>query len=667
MIQRERQQAQELMQKFRTDSIVIYYRDTDALREEIENTMIQLMQSVQERQQYAQRLENRILMEDKRVMDRIWHHITLLEDHETMKDLEQAELAHQTVNRTTERIFIFVAVSMLILMIFSWLFVNDVNKSKYYRNQLIEERIKAEHLVEVKQRFMANISHEIRTPLNSIIGFSERLQKVKLGKEPDTYVRAINKSSGHLLDIVNDILDFSKIEAGKIKLRLKPFDIRLLVEEVHNTLSVIAEQKNIDFTLESGELQKPLLIGDPLRIKQILLNIAGNALKFTSEGWVKIQINDNLSTENPSLNVIRVRVSDSGPGISPEEKDRIFEEFSQADSRITRKYGGTGLGLSISKKLVEMMDGSIELYSQKGKGATFTIFLPLMVTDEIVSESKPGLTKTLDEPDMKVLVVDDDRLNRMLIRSIFDKYKGVIIAEADNAKSAIKMLSKNSYDLIISDVQMPDMSGIEMIQLLRNNNESSNSKIPAIACTADITTETMTELLNVGFMDCILKPFDESTLINKVLKFYDGQRDGTEASLPVTVIMEDRNENLAFIENELPFDLKKLKEFTGNDQQTIIPILEAFIEDTELNLSIIKKSIKKGDIDELSGVAHKMSNMFEMLGSDEAAMELKKLSRSKESGLTCEEIKLGFARIKPLAKKLIDGLSDYLKGIKEPA
>jgi signal transduction histidine kinase/DNA-binding NarL/FixJ family response regulator len=652
--------AQELIQQIRTDTIVTVYRDTEALIGEIETSLLSLMQSIRNRQQHVQQMENRILMQDKKVMDKILSYITELEMYETQKAMKEAEMAHDTVNRTTTRIFFMVVLSMIVLLVFSWLFVSDVNKSKYYRKQLMNERNRAENLVQVKQRFMANISHEIRTPLNSIIGFSERAKKIKLEREPKTYVNVINQSSLHLLNIVNDILDFSKIEAGKIRLENKPSDLKEIIHEVYNTLSVIAADKNLRFALNISELKNPFVVCDPLRVKQILLNIAGNAIKFTIEGDVKLTVTDSISEDNPGINKVKFSISDTGPGILPAEQDLIFDEFAQADNKATRRHGGTGLGLSISKKLAELMDGSIELYSQPGKGSIFTVFLPLPVSDfsQVVDEDR--IQEFESNIKAKILVVDDDRLNRLLLKSILAQFKGITIHEAEDAASAIKLLEQKKYDLIITDIQMPEMSGIEMTRYLRADNNNLNQNIPVLACTADITPETLNEIKDARLEDYILKPYDENLLLDKIsklaLKNTGKRKMAASAQKPLITnkmgTFDDNNK----IENL--YDLDALKVFTGNDLLSLITILETFIEDTEQNILLLKQCYDKKDYVEISKIAHKMTNMFELLKVCDATQNLKLLNKIRIKSMTHEEIGECIRKIESEAILVITNLKD---------
>ncbi len=629
-----------------TDSIITIYRDTDDLRADIENTMASIMDAMTERQRYIQQLETRILTEDKQVMDQIREFVVRLEDYESANALEEAAAAHANVQETTDKIFLVVILSLMVLLVFSWLFVTGVNRSRYYRRQLIAEKARAEELVEIKQRFMANISHEIRTPLSSIIGFSRQLKKALISsKKEEEFVDAINQSSRHLLGIVNDILDFSKIEAGKIRLESIPVDIKTIINEVYDTLVILAREKNLVFLKDMGELKQPLVLGDPLRLRQIILNIASNAIKFTPSGSVIIKVSDYQPDNDTTKNHIKIKITDTGIGISEEEKEKIFEEFAQSDARVNRQFGGTGLGLSISRKLTEMMGGAIEIESKTGKGSEFTIHLPLEICTEEVLATEISFESDHEELKGRIMLVDDDKLNRLLIRSLLEMLPQISLYEAESAADALEMLWNENYDLIITDIQMPGMSGIEMVQRLRNQKENPNCFTPVLACTADITQETIDSIKAAGIEDIITKPIDEKLLLDKMSSimnsflyqdewkdtqeqdFYrvesnSGFLNKTRAGEP-SVLQDEKTNDQVF------YDLEGIKSFTGNDDASMASILKAFIEETRQNIGKLERAGVSKDAQEVQSIIHKMSNMMGLLNAHAISLCIRKIKGSE--------------------------------------
>lgn len=654
-------QVQQIVQQIRTDSIITVYRDTEDLKHQIESTLANLMQSMMRDQQRLQKMENAILLEDKIVMDRIWDYVTILQNYEQSGEVREAENAHATVNLTTEKIFALVVFLLLVLLIFSGLLINDVNKSRFYKKQLIQQKSRAEQLVQVKQRFMANISHEIRTPLNSIIGFSRQLEKVRLKKETRTFVQAINQSSIHLRDIVNDILDFSRIEAGKVELEVAPIDLKQILEEVYNTLSIIAREKNLEFKLDTSDLHHSHLMGDALRIKQVLLNLAANAIKFTHEGYVHIIASDYVKRDHPQKNHVHIRVADTGIGIPAMHQATIFEEFAQGDNLASRKHGGTGLGLSISKKLVEYMNGTIELFSQENVGSTFSVHLPMIITPagKTLPQARENIVPVRAA---RILLIDDDQFNRLLFRTLFEARENIAFFEADDAITGFKLLDEQPFDLIITDIQMPGLSGVDMIRQLRNNPDALNRNTPVLACTADVTDETLMSIRDSGMEDYLVKPVDEDELISKINQLLAGEprqesfpRD-PDAGLPDGALP-------GVHPGKKPYDLEGLMAFTGNDPKSIVPVIEVFIKDTKVNLSLLDKSLQQNNRREIYRVIHKMDNMFGLLRAESALFHLKKLNQRRDQAMSEQEMHENVRNIITISSHVIHALDADLKAI----
>jgi signal transduction histidine kinase/CheY-like chemotaxis protein len=648
-----------MIQEIRTDSIITVYRDTEQLREEIENSMVTLMQQMLRKEKNLQRRENNILLQDKKVMDQIWEFITILEDYEKDNAIVKASQAHQTVNSTTNKIFGIVVVSLIILMIFSWLFVNDVNRSRFYKKQLMEQKARAEQLVELKQRFMANMSHEIRTPLNSIIGFSDQLQKKNYQANPAPYIHAIYQSSRHLLGIVNDILDFSKIEAEKVELDSSPINISHLANDVYNSLHVIALEKNLEFITDISELNNPVVLGDALRIRQILLNIVGNAIKFTSTGSVKLIVSDFVSSGKPDINHIRFRVADTGIGIPVTDQEHIFEEFAQSDSRPNRSHGGTGLGLSISKKLVDLMGGKIEMFSQPDKGTTFNIYLPLVLCEEQVVEFTQEKEFSFPEDfEARILLVDDDHLNRLLFKSILSNKDNISIKEAENAQIALEMLANEEFDLVITDIQMPGMTGLEMVKILRSDLLNINTNTPILGCTADITNDTSDSILDCGMNDFLLKPIDAQALMEKILSLVHSNTPRLANEINAEIGLQSNGLNASLYNNQHNYyELSTLKSFTGNDSESLATVLNVFFADTRENLQKLENCLNNGNGSlnhiEIYNIVHKMSNMFGLLNASNVLFYLDALNGIKDGKLSNDEIFDNIRNLKASSDDLI--------------
>jgi PAS domain S-box-containing protein len=396
------------------------------------------------------------------------------------------------------------------------LFSTDVTRLKTVEDELTLAKIEAEKASAAKSQFLANMSHEIRTPLNSIIGFSELLSTTNLEPQQQRYLNSIDTSGRVLLDTINDILDLSKIEAGKLDIEIAAFEI----SELENNLKVVfnqrAKQKGIQLLFNRDFDVPEFMKGDVLRIRQILINLVGNAVKFTTSGHVELSISQMEVTHDQHR--IRFMVQDTGIGINKEKQASILEAFSQEDISVTRRFGGTGLGLAISKKLIELMGGDLRIESTPGIGSTF--YFSVVLTRAHASEiellkgrSKPSeaLKSTLSTQAFEVLIVDDSIMNLVLARSIVQTMlPKVKIIEADSGEKAIEYLRKNRVDLVFMDVQMPEMSGYEATQHIRN--QLNLLQLPIVALTAGIILGERERCLAAGMNDYLSKPISTEEL-----------------------------------------------------------------------------------------------------------------------------------------------------------
>lgn len=391
-----------------------------------------------------------------------------------------------------------------------------------YRNEkaLISYSQKAELYALSKSRFLANMSHEIRTPLNSIVGFSEQLTQACLQPQQYEQVSAIRKSSVILLDVVNDILDFSKYETGKVTFEKLPFSPQVAIQDVFDSMKIQADKKRLEFLLDIQHDEDIFVLGDSLRLKQIIMNLLSNAIKFTKDGSVVLKA-ELKNLQDNSL-ILKVTVKDTGLGISEVDQKIIFDEFAQVYYASTKeKQQGTGLGLAICKKIVEFHGGKISLTSEEGKGSVFSFELPYELTGKPVElESKSELSaKQLDKLIGKnVLIADDNVLNILLATTILKKYK-LNYNAANNGQQAFELFTENEYDIILTDIQMPELGGIELTGLIRSAEDKRKRNIPILGITANVMQEDRAKYLESGMNELVLKPFLEKELLEKILKF----------------------------------------------------------------------------------------------------------------------------------------------------
>jgi signal transduction histidine kinase/CHASE3 domain sensor protein/ActR/RegA family two-component response regulator len=371
--------------------------------------------------------------------------------------------------------------------------------------ELTVSRDQAQQATEAKSRFLANMSHEVRTPLNGILGMTSLLLDRPLEAEAREYASSIKMSGEALLALVNDILDFSKIEAGRLELEHVDFDLFSTLQDIAKTFTHVARQKNLSLTLETDPKLPHLVNGDPGRIRQILLNLIGNAIKFTPKGSIHIK----LTCLNPEDVRLRFDVRDTGIGIDAATIKTLFREFSQADVSTTRRYGGTGLGLSICKKLVELMGGEVGVESEVGQGSNFwfTLQLALARAQKLKSESEAIIELATDGRPWRVLVGEDNQVNQIIIAKMLERL-GVRCDVAGNGKEVIEAVQMRPYDLILMDCHMPEMDGYEATSFIRESKSIANNRIPIIAMTANALKGDREKTLAAGMDDYLSKPLD---------------------------------------------------------------------------------------------------------------------------------------------------------------
>lgn len=403
--------------------------------------------------------------------------------------------------------------AFLLITLCVWVLFRDISKRERLEKELIITQKKAEHAAAIKEQFMANMSHEIRTPLNAIIGFNARLNKTKLDAEQKEYAEAVQSSGENLLAIVNDILDFSKIEAGMVRIEKIRFNLPNLLQSLITMFVGQAKEKQVNLELKISQNVPQFILGDPTRLTQILINLIGNALKFTNQGSVCVEV-DLISIHDKNVTII-FKVIDTGIGIPTEKMPEIFERFTQAKSDTSRIFGGTGLGLSIAKKLVELQSGTIQVESIQGKGSEFSFNIPYIITegeDNDLKKNNDNEKKIEITGNLKILVVEDNILNQKLA-SFMLKDWNIDFDICDNGKLAVEKLKSKKYNLILMDIQMPEMNGYEATEYIRNQLKLT---IPIIAMTADALPGEKEKCISFGMTDYISKPIKAIDLKNLI-------------------------------------------------------------------------------------------------------------------------------------------------------
>lgn len=472
-----------------------------------------------------------------------------------------------------------------------------------------EELIKAQ---KTKEQFLANMSHEIRTPVNGIAGMVNLLTNTMQSKEQTKYLNAIKHSADNLKVIINDILDYSVIESGNLALEKIGFDIDYQIKSVINSLELQASEKNLKINYFTRDSNKKILLGDPVRLSQILINLINNAIKFTSEGEITVSL--FCETQEDNTTIAKFEIKDTGIGISENKLEHIFDTFKQADESITRKYGGTGLGLAISRQLVELQSGTISVKSKVDVGTTFYFSIPYPLGSDIdlihqPDGAKEGIRKNNQKKfdDLKILLVEDNDINRLYASTILKKWN-CICDEAVNGEIALEMLRKNNYDLILMDVHMPVMDGLEATQIIRQSFDSPKKDIPIIAFTANAIKGEREDYIDIGMNDYISKPFIPDELHSIISKYYFSPKKA-EADFVSPL-----------------FDLTYLNSISDNNQDFIREIITTFIDQTPPLLSEIEEASKNKEWTIVGDLAHKLKPNLTLLGIN----QLKPLIQSLE-------------------------------------
>lgn len=486
----------------------------------------------------------------------------------------------------------------------------------------------AEEAGRAKQVFLANMSHEFRTPLHGVMGLAELLQKGNLSGEQGDYVDMILYSTEHLLMVIDDVLDFTKVESGEINLESIPFDLLKTVQQAVRSFTFKTAEKGLLLRVQEPAVPLPLVQGDPYRLHQILVNLLGNAVKFTPHGTITVTV--ELGEQTDSTLPVTLSITDTGIGISADNLDQLFTIFRQANSSIPRLYGGTGLGLTICKSLVELQGGEIGVHSAPGQGSCFYFTIPYAVSDQLllqdpVAPPSPDLLRG-----RSALVVEDNAINQLLAVSMLGQWE-MEVELAQSGEEALARAYERRYDLILMDIQMPEMDGIEAASRLRQQ-VSLNKHTPIVAVTADAIRINADSCQALGFTDFLLKPYTEAALHQLLVR----------VSSAGQVTASEKN-NLMVASTSPPSEIGLYYDFLslgrlGTDPEFLRKLLEMFIAQVPVQVQALQEAVKQEDWLVMGSEAHKLKTSFGNLNIQPATNYLKRLEEVAEQPTARSEV-----------------------------
>jgi signal transduction histidine kinase/DNA-binding response OmpR family regulator len=589
-------------------------------------------------------LELSLIQYDRFIMGKIAQMLDRLDENERLAISRKNEVAKEAAEDAKRITIIFSIFSSLLLLLIFYTIIKYIRKNNEYKKILKKAKEESDELAEAKVRFLSNMSHELRTPLNSIIGFSDLLTQpgtTLTNEQRHEKLGIIQKSAQLLLKLLNNILDHTKLQANKIEFEKEDFDLILAVEEVFQILEESARVKNNQLLLHVAA-ESLHVKGDSFKLKQILLNLVGNAIKFTDNGTIEIRL--KFEASEPGKYLVHMSVADTGIGIAENRLEHIFNEFEQENVHTSKQYGGTGLGLNITKTLIELQGGSIHVESKKGKGTTFHFSIPFD-HGKVKAVQKQAVQAPVDlssmVKDKKILVVDDEPYNRKLLSSLLQPLDAEVF-EAEDGEEACELARHIPFDLILMDIRMPKMNGVDATKQIK----AINTQVPIVALSAG----TIDEDKNTAFIfDAVLsKPFKNDHLLVVITKLLDKNAGGIDLN---EVLAEDGSDD-----NDKHYDLANLRVMSQGNQEFFDEMIELFIRTSKEGISQMQTYLEEKDFYSMSQIAHRICSPCKHLGANKMYAQLKLIENYKKNAFTYEEMKFVLEKLRNHSKQLIRNL-----------
>ncbi|MBQ0116825.1 MAG: response regulator [Flavobacterium sp.] len=582
----------------------ISQKKMDSILVTSKNLLLKVLKSNEEKRKAYEAEEKKLLKNENVISEKIASIIHTVE--ETIKQSSVAEqlLKQDRLKSTNQKISYFALLTFGFSIFFLILVISDFSKSQTYKKQLERANKTAQSLLKSREQLISTVSHDLKTPISSISGYGEILGKTDLSNKQAYYIQNIVKSAEYLGNLANDLSSLTQIEAGKIKLEKSPFVLNTLLKETAQNVQSIYPNKNLDLRFELDPSLDQVIASDPYRIRQITTNLVGNAYKFTQSGSITI------SSQRLDAHTLAFHVTDTGIGIKKENQDLIFQEFTQADHTIEKRFGGTGLGLTISRKLAEILGGSIALESEYGKGSTFSVRIGY--EDLAGNRSTTEVPTTVDLSHKTALLVDDDQQLLSLIHEVLTK-AGVKAISCQSVEEVLQRIPTSNPDFILTDIQMPVQDGFDLVRAVKGNPATAHITVIALTGNSDATNINYQQ---AGFNGLLSKPFSINTLkeiIGKILEH------------PQQFVAN--NKHFEFKADQ--YNLDSINAFLNNDVQAIREFMEQLAQTNTQNLGLLQEHIAQKDTEALQKLTHKMSSIFKQVEHREITQLLKDMEQSK--------------------------------------
>jgi len=569
--------------------------------------------------------ESQLAVTSSEIKEKFYDLITKMENEVSELNKAKALSASQVAEKTYRWLILLSISGGLLAILVLFIIIRYVRKAHSYQVALEQSKDEIEKLARTKELFMANMSHEIRTPVTAISGFTDQLLHESFNENVTRSLKIIKSSSDHLVKMINDILDFSKLQNNKLALEKVHFSISHILEDVYALFEKQALQNNTHLSYSLSPDTPSVLLGDPYRLKQIMINLAGNSVKFTKDGTVHFTVS-SIIKQSEEIELV-LEFSDTGIGIDESKLKVIFEDFTQAEMSTTRKYGGTGLGLSIVKKLIELHNGTIDIKSRKNQGTEIICRIPYLKGDEkrLKKDFAPPVSIPEELTGLKILIVDDEEYNRLLFRKILDRWK-IKCQEAVNGMEALEVLKEERFDLLFMDIRMPGIDGIKTTRFIRDEMKIPESAMPIVFISAAPMDEDLQKYRKAGMNAFIQKPFTEEMLLTTIIEVMDNN-----IQIPISY---NSNYEINKPARADKIDLNNLYHISGGDDKFVKQMLISFNNTTEKGLKEMQESVISGQWESVANLAHKIMSPCRHIGATDLYDLLGKIEKSIRNNMT---------------------------------